>query len=57
MLKPCPFCGRRDAAIRHGIETMTAYVRCPCVADGPAFGYEFYAKKAWNHRAKPRRKK
>ena len=48
-LEACPFCGKRDAQIKHS-SNWGWFVSCQCHAVGPSTGSKDGAIKAWNTR-------
>lgn len=50
--KACPFCGKRDAQVKHS-PRWGWFVSCRCAAVGPSAGSKQGAIDAWNRRPEP----
>lgn len=51
-LKPCPFCGKTDARIKHS-SRWGWFVSCQCAAVGPSSKDRKSAILSWNTRPEP----
>lgn len=51
-LKPCPFCGRKAARVKHS-GRWGWFVSCQCAAVGPSAESRDAAIEAWNKRVEP----